>query len=272
MSLQTYKLLQTTRDDLKKTRRHDLPAKVRDCLEPVQLADPGWTDARIAEHLGCCYARRRTSSTSSAAAMPSSAAAGRPPTSPAASTSPGCSVTCSPRIYAQLAEALRGIRPRYLQTVSTVENKHESAKAARAEAVLGGIITGTEAGLLNVVYLDECGFARLAADRLRLVPAGVTHTGSCAGNRRRSTAGRPTAGPTSRSDAARPINQLVAVRSTCAEISHRPLCSSSGFAAGPSAKGLSRTRTVSQNLATRPRATPLGSDLPVAFPCPCRLI
>jgi hypothetical protein len=100
---------------------------------------------------------------------------------------------CSPRIYAQLAEALRdhdiirsprqvrrylcGMGPRYRRTVSTVKNKHESAKAARAEAILGGIITGTEAGLLDVVYLDECGFARLAADRLPMVPVGVTHAG-----------------------------------------------------------------------------------------------
>jgi hypothetical protein len=196
--------------------------------------------------------------------------------SSAASMSPGCSVTCSPRIYAQLAETLRdlgiilstrqvrrhlrGMRPRYRRTVSTVKNKHEFAKAARAEAVLGGIITGNEAGLLDVVYLDEYGFARLAADRLRLVPAGVTHAGSCAGNRRRSTTGRPTAGPTSRSDAARPINKLIAVGSTYAAILHRPLCSSSGFAAGLSAESLSRTRTVSQNLATRPRAIPLGSE------------
>ncbi len=41
-----------TRDELQHLRRQDLPAKVRDRLEMVTLADAGWKPARIAEHLG----------------------------------------------------------------------------------------------------------------------------------------------------------------------------------------------------------------------------
>jgi hypothetical protein len=46
---------QKTRDELQQMRREDLPAKVRDRLEMVLLADAGWTPARIAEHLGYGY-------------------------------------------------------------------------------------------------------------------------------------------------------------------------------------------------------------------------
>jgi transposase len=45
----------TTRDDLQQMRCRDLPAKVRDRLEMVLLADAGWAPARLAEHLGYGY-------------------------------------------------------------------------------------------------------------------------------------------------------------------------------------------------------------------------
>ena len=48
-------LSQTIHDELQLMRRQDLPAKVRDRLEMVLLADAGWTAARIAEHLGSGY-------------------------------------------------------------------------------------------------------------------------------------------------------------------------------------------------------------------------
>ena len=38
----------TTRDDLQALRRQDLPAKARDRLEMILLADAGWPAARIA--------------------------------------------------------------------------------------------------------------------------------------------------------------------------------------------------------------------------------
>ena len=44
-----------TRDELQAMRRQDQPAKVRDRLEMVLLADAGWDAARIAAHLGCHY-------------------------------------------------------------------------------------------------------------------------------------------------------------------------------------------------------------------------
>src|SRR3954463_13080200 len=44
-----------TRADLQALRGEDLPAKVRDRLEMVLLADAGWGAARIAAHLGYNY-------------------------------------------------------------------------------------------------------------------------------------------------------------------------------------------------------------------------
>ena len=44
-----------TRADLQALRGEDLPAKVRDRLEMVLLADAGWAAARIAAHLGYNY-------------------------------------------------------------------------------------------------------------------------------------------------------------------------------------------------------------------------
>ena len=45
----------TTRDDLQALRRQALPARARDRLEMVPLADAGWPAARIAAHLGYGY-------------------------------------------------------------------------------------------------------------------------------------------------------------------------------------------------------------------------
>src|SRR5215469_1497616 len=41
-----------TRDELRAFRRSDLPAKVRDRIEMVSLADAGWSAPRIGDHLG----------------------------------------------------------------------------------------------------------------------------------------------------------------------------------------------------------------------------
>jgi putative transposase len=45
----------STRDELRAMRRQDPPAKVRDRLEMVLLADAGWNATRIADHLGYNY-------------------------------------------------------------------------------------------------------------------------------------------------------------------------------------------------------------------------
>src|SRR5512147_686008 len=41
-----------TRDELRTPRRADLPPKVRDRIEMVDLSDAGWSAPRIARHLG----------------------------------------------------------------------------------------------------------------------------------------------------------------------------------------------------------------------------
>jgi transposase len=48
---------------------------------------------------------------------------------------------------------------RYRRTASTVKHKQDPAQAARAGAILGHLIERAEAGLLDLFYLDECGFA-----------------------------------------------------------------------------------------------------------------
>ena len=51
------------------------------------------------------------------------------------------------------------MRSRYRRTASTVKHEQDPAEAARAEAILGDLLDRAEAGLLDLVYLDECGFA-----------------------------------------------------------------------------------------------------------------
>jgi putative transposase len=172
----------TTRDELQAMRRQDLPAKIRDRLEMVLLADAGWNAARIADHLGYNY---RTAlgllkdfrDRGREALFPH-----RP--GPAPDTARRDRVAGRLRDLlgqdrtwssAQLAEALRaqgialsarqvrrhlrGMKSAYRRTASTVKHKQDPAKAGRAGAVLGHLIDRAESGLVDLFYLDECGFA-----------------------------------------------------------------------------------------------------------------
>src|SRR5512135_1318099 len=172
----------TTRDDLQQMRRQDLPAKVRDRLEMVLLADAGWAAARIAEHLGYGYRTaldvlhdfrdrgrdalfpRRPGPAPDAARREHVTGLlrdllGQDRTWTSAQLAEALrdhGVSLSPR---QVRRYLRGLRSRYRRTAGTVKHKQDPAKAARAEAVLDNLRDRAEAGLLNLFYLDECGFA-----------------------------------------------------------------------------------------------------------------
>jgi putative transposase len=173
---------QKTRDELQQMRREGLPAKVRDRLEMVLLADAGWTPARIAEHLGYGYRTalnvlndfrdrgrdalviRRRGPAPDVARRDHVAGRlrdllGQDRTWTSAQLAEALrrhGVALSPR---QVRRHLRGMRSRYRRTASTVKHKQDPAKAARAEAVLGNLLDRAEAGLLDLLYLDECGFA-----------------------------------------------------------------------------------------------------------------
>jgi putative transposase len=172
----------TTRDELQAMRRQDLPALVRDRLEMVLLADAGWNAARIAGHLGYNY---RTALN----LLKEFRDRGREALFPRRH-GPAPDVAHRDRIAghlrdllgedrtwtsAQLAEALRaqgitlsarqvrrhlrGIKSAYRRTASTVKHKQDPAKAKRAGVVLGRLIDRAESGLVDLFYLDECGFA-----------------------------------------------------------------------------------------------------------------
>jgi len=173
---------QTTRDELQQMRRQDLPAKVRDRLEMVLLADAGWTAARIAEHTGYGYrtalnilndfrdrgraalAPRRRGPAPDAARREQ--VAGRLhdflsqdrtwTSAQLAEALRDQGIALSPR---QVRRYVRGMRSRYRRTASTVKHKQDPAKAARAGAVLANLTERAEAGRLDLLYLDECGFA-----------------------------------------------------------------------------------------------------------------
>jgi transposase len=172
----------TTCDELQHLRRQDLPAKVRDRLEMVLLAAAGWAAARIAAHLG--YGYRTVLNVLHDFRDRGRDALFLRRRGPAPDVARRAHVTSLLRVLlgqdrtwtsAQLAEALRdhgvtlslrqvrrylrGMQSRYRRTASTVKHKQDPAKAARAEAVLGNLIARAEAGLLDLVYLDECGFA-----------------------------------------------------------------------------------------------------------------
>ena len=51
------------------------------------------------------------------------------------------------------------MRSRYRRTAGTVKHKQDPEKAARAAAVLANLIARAETGRLDLIYLDECGFA-----------------------------------------------------------------------------------------------------------------
>jgi transposase len=175
-------LSQTSRDELQQMRREDLPAKVRDRLEMVLLADAGWTAARIAEHLGCGYRtalnvlndfrdrgrdalvpRRRGPAPDTArreqvdGRLRDLLGQDRTWTSAQlaeALREPGIALSAR-----QVRRYLRGVRSRYRRTAGTVKHKQDPAKAARAAAVLANLTARAEAGRLELIYLDECGFA-----------------------------------------------------------------------------------------------------------------
>src|SRR5262245_36219520 len=151
-----------TRDGLQALRRQDLPAKVRDRLEMVLLADAGWSAPRIAGHLGCHPHTAR-------AVLKDFRARGRDALFPGA---PGPAPDLHRRqevterlrrlleqdrtwTSQQLSEALRPdgialggrqvrrylahLRAGYLRTASTTRHKQDPAKVERARGVLGGL-------------------------------------------------------------------------------------------------------------------------------------
>jgi putative transposase len=172
----------TTRDELQGLRRQDLPAKVRDRLEMVTLADAGWKPARIAEHLGYHYrtvlnvlhdfTSRGSQALSPRRRGPAPDLArrrrvtellrdlvGQDRTWTAAQLAEALrphGVALSPR---QLRRYLKHLRAGYRRTASTVRHKQDPAKVRRAKAVLGNLRRKAEAGELELYYLDECGFA-----------------------------------------------------------------------------------------------------------------
>ena len=172
----------TTRDELQGMRRQDLPASARDRLEMVLLADAGWNAARIAGHLGYNYRtalsvlkdfldrgrdalfpRRRGPAPDTAhrdrvaGHLRDRLAEDRTWTSgQLAEALRAEGLTLSAR---QVRRHLRGIKSGYRRTASTVKHKQDPAKAKRAGVVLGHLIDRAESGMVELFYLDECGFA-----------------------------------------------------------------------------------------------------------------
>jgi putative transposase len=170
------------RADLQVLRHQDLPPKVRDRLEMILLADAGWAAARIAGHLGCNY-RTALNLLNDFRQRGRDALFPRRP-GPAPDTARREHVASEIRDLlgqdrtwnsAQLAYALRdrgtalsprqvrrhsrGMKSRYRRTASTVKHKQDPAKAARAGVVLGHLADRAESGMIELFYLDECGFA-----------------------------------------------------------------------------------------------------------------
>jgi transposase len=172
----------STRTELQALRRQTLTPKVRDRLEMVFLSDSGWTVPRIATHLGCCAATVRAVLNDfrqrGAPALYPRRPGPAPPWArrqhihdrltellrqPRTWTSRQLSeafategLRLSPR---QLRRYLRQQRAGYRRTASTVRHKQDPAKVARAKQVLDNLQRRAQAGLLDLDYLDECGFA-----------------------------------------------------------------------------------------------------------------
>jgi transposase len=172
----------TTRDDLRDMRRQQLPARARDRLEMVLLADAGWPAAHIADHLGYHYRTalnllndfqvrgrdalfpRRRGPAPDAARRQQVAGQLRElleqdrtwTSAQLAEALQARDITLSAR---QIRRHLRGLRSGYRRTSPTVGHKQDPAKAARATKVLGRPADRAEAGLVELYYLDECGFA-----------------------------------------------------------------------------------------------------------------
>lgn len=171
-----------THEELRGLRRTDLPAKVRDRIEMVNLSDAGWSAPRIAGHLGY---HPQTVRDLLRAFLARGTAALRPFRSgPAPDAERRDRVTAAVRellarrrtwTSGQLSEALAGhgidlgARPvrrylkrmgaRYRRTGSTLRHKQDSAKAERAGRVLANLKARAAGGRLKLYNLDECGFA-----------------------------------------------------------------------------------------------------------------
>jgi putative transposase len=172
----------STRAELQALRRQTLPAKARDRLEMVFLAGAGWTVPRIAAHLGYCAATVRATlnafrSRGREALFPRRPGPapdwarhqdlhkrltdllGQPRTWTSRQLSEALGeqgLTLSPR---QVRRYLRPLRAGYRRTASTLRHKQDPAKVARAKPVLDNLQRRAKAGLLDLDYLDECGFA-----------------------------------------------------------------------------------------------------------------
>jgi transposase len=173
---------EATRNELQALRRQDLPAKVRDRLEMVLLADAGWKPAPIAAHLGYHYRTvlnvlhdfTRRGPEALAPRCPGPApdmthhdrvtgllrrllAEDRTWTSRQLSDALAVhGVALGPR---QVRRYLKRLKAGYRRTASTVGHKQDPAKAEHAAGVLGNLQRRAEADLLELYYLDECGFA-----------------------------------------------------------------------------------------------------------------
>ena len=171
-----------TRTELQALRRQALPAKVRDRLEMVLLAAAGWKPAPIARHLGYNYrtvlnllhdfTRRRLPALFPRRPGPAPDAArhdhvagllrellaqDRTWTSRQLSDAlAACGAALGPR---QVRRYLKRLKAGYRRTASTVGHKQDAAKAGHAAGVLGNLQRRAEADLLELYYLDECGFA-----------------------------------------------------------------------------------------------------------------
>ena len=171
-----------TRDELRALRRTDLPAKVRDRIEMVSLADAGWSAPRIAGLLGY---HPQTVRDLLRAFLARGTPAVRPLRSgPAPDAEHRDRVTAALRdllrqgrtwTSGQLSRALAGhgidlgarqvrrylkrMGARYRRTGQTLRHKQDPTKAERAGRVLGNLKAKAAAGRLKLYYLDECGFA-----------------------------------------------------------------------------------------------------------------
>jgi transposase len=173
---------ETTRNELRDLRRQGLPTKVRDRLEMVLLADAGWAPARIATYLGYCY---RTvlnclhdfQQRGRAALTPRRPGPAPDLTRRQQVTDLLRSLLAQERTWTarQLSEALtahdlrigprqlrrylRHLRAGYRRTASTLKHKQDPTQATQAAGVLLNLQQRADLGLLELYYLDECGFS-----------------------------------------------------------------------------------------------------------------
>jgi putative transposase len=173
---------ETTRNELRGLRRQGLPTKGRDRLEMALLADAGWAPARIAAYLGYCYRTVLNFLHDFQQRGREALTPRRPGPAPDGTrrqqvTDLLRSLLAQERTWTarQLSEALapHGLRlgPRqlrrylghlragYRRTASTLQHKQDPAKAAHAAGVLLNLQQRADLGLLELYYLDECGFA-----------------------------------------------------------------------------------------------------------------